>query len=285
MTMGIRFDGRVVVVTGAGRGLGRAYAILIASLGGAVVVSDAGVGLDGVGNDPTVAAAVAADITSAGGIAEPVTDDLGRREQCEALIELAVRRFGRVDALIHSAGLVDRSGIEGVTVEAWERSRAVNIEAPFWLCRAVLPVMRSQNYGRIVLTVSGHGLYADHELSLPVYAVGKAAQYGLVNALAGAGQAHGVLVNAVSPVAATRMYSGATRAGLEPERVAPGVAFLASDRCRATGMVLRASGGRFSRGGYATTQGIVLNEDEGVDEIDRRWSEVIAGPAQLASDT
>jgi NAD(P)-dependent dehydrogenase (short-subunit alcohol dehydrogenase family) len=154
----IRFDEQVVLVTGAGRGLGRAYARLFAARGAALLVHDAGVALDGSSSDPGVADAVVDELRAGGARAEASYDDLGTRAGCMATVEAAVDRLGRVDALVHSAGLALRAPGKDVDESLWRRSMAVNLESAFWLAQAAFPTMRRQAYGRIVLTVSGHGL-------------------------------------------------------------------------------------------------------------------------------
>jgi NAD(P)-dependent dehydrogenase (short-subunit alcohol dehydrogenase family) len=248
----VRFDGQAVLVTGAGRGLGRAYALALAERGARVVVHDAGVDRDGRGGDLTVAAAVAAEIAERGGSAVSSVEDVGVRAGCEQLVTGALGRFGRLDALVHSAGVVSFAPIEETGEEAWERMARVNVAAPFWLCRAAWPAFRRQGYGRVVLTVSGVAMSRDRAMDdLAAYSVGKASQFGLMNALAAEGAPHGILVNAISPVAATRMSREPAAPGtLTPEHVAPAVVFLASRRCELSGVVLRVAGGRISAGSY-----------------------------------
>lgn len=264
----IRFDERVVLVTGAGRGLGAAYARLFGERGAIVVAHDAGVDRNGRSADPALAHAVAEEIRVAGGYAVAEVHDLSERDACEALVGRVLERFGRLDALVHSAGLVAHGGIEEVTLERWRALTNVNVEAPFWLCRAAWPSMRRQRYGRIVLTVSGYGLRHYEGSDVTAYGMGKAAQFGLMNGLAGEGQPHGILANAVSPVAATRMFSGRVRPGeLSPESVAPGVAFLASSACRWTGQVLAAAGGKFSLGRYEASAERELGPDPTIEAV------------------
>jgi NAD(P)-dependent dehydrogenase (short-subunit alcohol dehydrogenase family) len=279
----IRLDGEVVLVTGGGRGLGRAYALLLAQLGARVIVDDAGVDPDGSGSDAALAEGVAEEIIQSGGVAEASVLDISTRDRARAVVALAAQRFGRLDVLVHSAGLVDRSSIESVTEAGWSQARAVNIDAPLWLTQAALEVMRPAGYGRIVLSVSGHGFYVSQGAGLPAYAMGKAAQFGLMNALASECVGSGILVNAVSPVAATRIYTGVTRAGLEPERVAPGVAYLASRACTNTGTVLRAAGGHFSIGLYGGTPGVDLPPDAGIDDVATAWPAIMAGALKSAA--
>jgi NAD(P)-dependent dehydrogenase (short-subunit alcohol dehydrogenase family) len=248
----IRFDRQVVLVTGAGRGLGRAYALTLAERGAHVVVHDAGVERDGRGGDPTLAAAVAAQIGDRGGSALASVEDVGDRAGCEALVARTLERFGRLDALVHNAGVVSFAAIADTDDEAWERMTRVNAAAPFWLCRAAWPTLRQRGYGRIVLTVSGVAMSVERALDdLAAYSVGKASQFGLMNALAAEGATHGILVNAISPVAATRMSREPAAPGtLTPEHVAPAVAFLASSRCGLSGVVVRVAGGRISTGSF-----------------------------------
>ncbi len=248
----IRFDGQVVLVTGAGRGLGRAYALTFAERGAHVVVHDAGVERDGRGGDPAVAAAVAREIGDRGGSALASVEDVGDRAGCEALVARTLERFGRLDALVHNAGVVSFASIADTDDGAWERMTRVNVAAPFWLCRAAWPTLRQQGYGRIVLTVSGVAMSLERAMDdLAAYSAGKASQFGLMNALAAEGAAHGILVNAISPVAATRMSRESAAPGtLTPEHVAPAVAFLASRRCGLSGVVVRVAGGRISTGSY-----------------------------------
>ncbi len=253
----IDFAGQVTLVTGAGRGLGRAYARLLAQRGATVIVHDAGVGLDGAGEDLSVADAVVTEIRTQGGTAAAAYEDLGEREGCRALVEGVLGRFGKIDALVHSAGLVIRAPIDEIDEARWRRSQSVNVDAAFWLLQAVVPGMLERRYGRIVLTTSGYGLGpADDVLDLVAYCSTKAAQYGLMNGLAWAA-ADGVFVNAVAPIAATRIYSRPVEPGeLSPEQAAPGVVFLASPACHVSGIVLRAEGGRFAVAGYDRGSGV-----------------------------
>lgn len=249
----IRFDGQVVLITGAGRGLGAAYARLFAQRGATVIVHDAGVSRDGTGNDPSPAQMVALEIQNEGGLASAETHDLSTRSACQALIAAVLARHGRLDVLVHSAGLVVYKGVVETTDEEWERQLRINIEAPFWLSRAVWPVMQRQHYGRIILTVSGYGLKRYEGSDVTAYGVGKAAQFGLMNGLAGEGKQYGILVNAMSPVAATRMFRRQVAPGeFTPESIAPGVVLLGSKECPWTGKVLQAAGGKFALAEYVT---------------------------------
>jgi NAD(P)-dependent dehydrogenase (short-subunit alcohol dehydrogenase family) len=243
----IRLDGHVVLVTGAGRGLGAAHARALAARGATVVVHDAGVERDGSGGDPAPAHEVSAEIVAAGGTATAETQNLATREGCEALVAATLERHGKVDALVHSAGLVRYGTITDTPVADWTAMLAVNVEAPWWLCRAVWPAMVERAYGRIVLTVSGHGLRPFPGSDVTAYGVGKAAQLGLMNGLAGEGAGAGIRVNAVSPVAATRILRRDTGPGeLAAADVAPGVVALASPDCACTGVVLGAAGGEWT---------------------------------------
>lgn len=255
MSSPIRFDNQVVLITGAGRGLGTAYAHLFAERGATVIVHDAGVECDGSGGDPKPAHSVAESITAKGGLALVETQNLWDRAACRELIGNVVERCGRLDALVHSAGLVVYKGVKGTSPRDWETMQRVNIDAPFWLCQAAWPIMEQQGYGRIVLTVSGYGLFTFEGSGVTAYSMGKAAQYGLMNGLAGEGKQRGIKVNAISPVAATRMFRrDAAPEELRPESVAPGVVLLGSRECPWSGKVLRAAGGTFSVGEFHTTR-------------------------------
>ncbi len=264
----IEFDGQVVLVTGAGRGLGAAYAQQFAARGATVAVHDGGVNRDGSGGDPEPANAVASAIMAAGGTALAITSNLAEQKACEAAVAQTIARFGRLDVLVHSAGLVAYKGIETTTDEEWQRQLSVNIEAPFWLCRAAWPTMRRQGYGRIVLTVSGYGLSAYDGSDVTAYGVGKAAQFGLMNGLAGEGQAHNIFVNAISPVAATRLFRAAVAEDeLLPESVAPAVIVLGSAECPLTGKVVRAAGGKFAVGSFQSTSETQLEPVPSAEQV------------------
>lgn len=186
----IRFDDQVAVVTGSGRGLGEAYAHLLADGGARVVVHDAGVTLEGQGFDASVAAGVVNKIIAAGGSAVACYENLETRVGCRRVIECALEHFGRLDTLVSNAGWVARAPLEEMTPELLARILDIHVAAPLWLAQAALPVMRQQNYGRIVLTSSGIGLWTEGDRpELSGYAIGKSARLGLMNALTANGPA------------------------------------------------------------------------------------------------
>lgn len=244
----IRLNDQVAIVTGSGRGLGAAYARLLAKRGARVVVHDAGVNKDGIGFDPNVAADVAKEIQEAGGIAFPSDVILNSRHNCHSLVEITLKTFGRLDILIHNAGWVAYQSVEELTPDFLHRTININLEAPAWLAQAAFPMMKQQNYGRIVLTTSDRAMYQQYALcGLAAYAMGKMAQIGLMNVLAVEGKEHRIFVNAISPVAKTRMWNIQDEPeDLRPDQVAPGVLYLASPECRESGFILRGSNGQFT---------------------------------------
>jgi NAD(P)-dependent dehydrogenase (short-subunit alcohol dehydrogenase family) len=242
----IRFDDRVVLVTGAGRGLGAAYARAFAARGASVVVHDAGVETDGSGGDRGVADAVVTEIVGAGGTAVACYENLESEAGCRRTVDAALQRFDRLDVVVQNAGLLVWEELEAAN-RSWERMRRVNIDAPFHVTRAAFPIMKQQRYGRFVFTTSGRAMSV--ELTRPglaAYAVGKMAHFALTIVAAREGEPHGIVANAIAPAAATRMLRRVVGPGeLEPAQVAPGVLFLASERCTVTGCVLEAAGGEF----------------------------------------
>ncbi len=202
----MRFDGRVAIVTGSGRGLGAAYSSLLAQRGASVVVHDAGVSAEGSGGDPSVADQVVAQITGSGGTAIASYQNLSSREACQQVMRTAIDRFGRLDILIHNAGLLSFTALEETSPELFERMCQVHVSAPFWLSQAAWPHMQHQHYGRMVFTTSGRALTIESaQPGLSVYAMGKIASLGLMHVLALEREPWGIRVNAIAPVAATRM--------------------------------------------------------------------------------
>jgi NAD(P)-dependent dehydrogenase (short-subunit alcohol dehydrogenase family) len=272
----IRFDGRAVLVTGAGRGLGAAYARGFAARGASVVVHDAGVEADGGGADCGPADAVVAEIVAAGGTAAACYENLESESACLATVEFALDRFGRLDVVVQNAGLVIWEELEEAHL-SWERMRRVSIDAPFHITRAAFPVMKRNGYGRFVFTSSGRAMAMDRTRpGLVAYAAGKMAQVGLMFVTAAEGAPHGVLANAIAPAAATRVFTRKVEPGeLEPEQVVPGVLFLASERCTVSGKVLEAGGGEFDVARWASSEDVDFGREPAEPEaIAERWAEI-----------
>ena len=255
----IRFDDRVAIVTGAGRGLGFAYAKLLAERGARVVIHDIGADTEGAGQDPSVAEAAVKRLRAKGLEVSAACGSIESRSGCAALVEAALSAQGRLDILIHNAGWVGYQTIEELEPRFLARMMALGLETPLWLAQAAWPTMKAQGYGRVLLTTSCRAVYPQYaQAGLAAYAAAKMATIGVVNVLAHEGARHGILVNAIAPVAKTRMWGIDGEAEeLRPDAVAPGAAFLVSEACRASGEVLRASNGQF--------HALKAYEAEGVD--------------------
>lgn len=253
----LRFDGRVAVVTGAGRGLGRAYALLLASRGAKVVVNDVGGSITGTGVDGGPAHDVVAEINDAGGEAVPNTDSVATAEGGEAIVATALDHFGRLDVLIHNAGNVRRAALRDMSFEDFDAVLDVHLRGAFHVMRPAFPVMCDAGYGRIVLTSSIGGLYGNHDVAN--YAAGKAGVIGLVNVAALEGAEYGVTCNAIVPGAVTRMAEGLDTSAyppMDPELVAPTVGWLSHESCPATGELFVAIAGRVARAFIGETVGV-----------------------------
>ncbi|WP_448628197.1 SDR family NAD(P)-dependent oxidoreductase [Geodermatophilus sp. URMC 64] len=242
-------DDRVVLVTGGGRGLGRAHALALAARGAAVVVDDTGAELDGRGGDSSVAEAVAAEIQAAGGTAAAVSADVATHEGAQAAVDAALEAFGRLDALVANAGILRDRTFAKMALEDFDAVVRVHLSAAAYCAKAAWPALTASGSGRVVLTSSASGLYG--QFGQANYAAAKMGLVGLVNVLAQEGARAGVLVNAIAPVAATRMTEPllpeAALRGLAPDLVPPVVAHLVSERCRQSGLVLEVGGGRVAR--------------------------------------
>jgi NAD(P)-dependent dehydrogenase (short-subunit alcohol dehydrogenase family) len=253
----LRFDDRVAVVTGAGRGLGRAYAQLLASRGAKVVVNDIGGSLGGEGLDAGPAQRVVGEITQAGGEAVACTASVATPEGGQAVIRAALETYGRIDILVHNAGNVRRSSLKEMSYEDFDAVLDVHLRGAFHVVRPAFPLMCAAGYGRIVLTSSIGGLYGNHEVAN--YAAAKAGVLGLSNVAALEGAADGVHCNVVVPAAVTRMAEGIDTSAYPPmgaELVAPVVAWLAHESCPVTGEMFIALAGRVARAVIAESPGV-----------------------------
>ena len=271
----IRFDDQVILVTGAGRGLGRAYALAFAARGATLVVHDAGVTPNGDGGDEAVARAVVDEIRDAGGSAVPAYQNLDSAEACRALVAEATSHFGRIDVVVNNAGIVQFDPLADMTPGSFARVFSIGAEAALWVTQAALPWMERQGYGRIVYTVSGHGLRpSGSPTDLIAYGMSKGAVFGLMNMLAGAYPNKDIRVNAISPVAATRVLRRKVGDGeFTPEQVAPGVLYLASRDCTESGVVLAAADGRFSIRTSVGSSGVDYGREPAAPEsIREHWS-------------
>ncbi len=253
----LRFDGRVAVITGGGRGLGRSYALLLASRGAKVIVNDPGGSLAGEGVDSAAAEQVAADVTAAGGEATACTESVATREGGEAIIQTALERYGRLDILIHNAGNVRPGSLREMSYEDFDAVLDVHLRGAFNVVRPAFPVMCEAGYGRIVLTSSIGGLYGNHGVAN--YAAAKAGVIGLANVAALEGADDGVRCNVIVPAAVTRMAGGIDTSAyppMGPGLVAPVVGWLAHESCSVTGEMFIALAGRVARAVVAESPGV-----------------------------
>ncbi|MBW0012510.1 SDR family NAD(P)-dependent oxidoreductase [Mycobacterium sp.] len=253
----LRFDDRVAVVTGAGRGLGRAYALLLASRGARVVINDTGGVLSGDGTDAGPAEQLVAEIRAAGGDAVACLESVATPEGGQAIIGAALDRYGRIDILIHNAGNVRRGSLKDMSYDDFDAVIDVHLRGAFHVVRPAFPLMCEAQYGRIVLTSSIGGLYGNHGIAN--YAAAKAGLMGLSNVVALEGAADGVLCNVIVPSAVTRMAEGLDISAYPPmgtELVAPVVGLLSHESCPVTGEMLVAIAGRVARAVVAETAGV-----------------------------
>ena len=254
--MTMRFDGRVALITGAGRGLGRAYAELLGSLGCKIVVNDNGSAIKGEGSDATPAQDVVAAIKAAGGEALANADSVATPEGGRAIVQTALDTWGRIDVLIHNAGNVRYGTIRELSDEDLNAVLDVHLKGAFHVVRAAMGPMCDAGYGRVVLTSSIGGVYGNNRCVN--YAMAKSGMIGLNNVLALEGEEFNVKSNVIVPAAVTRMADGLDTSlypPMGPELVAPMVGWLAHEDCSVSGEVYAAVAGRMAEMYIAETSG------------------------------
>ncbi|WP_039828790.1 SDR family NAD(P)-dependent oxidoreductase [Nocardia testacea] len=269
-----RFDGRVAVVTGAGRGLGRAYALLLAARGARVVVNDVGGGIPGGDSDIGVAGSVAEEIVAAGGQAVANADSVATADGGRSIVDTALDAYGRIDVVVHNAGNVRYAPLTEMTYEDFDSVLDVHLRGAFHVVRAAFPVMREAGYGRVVLTSSIGGLYGNRNVAN--YAVAKAGVIGLSNVVALEGAEFDVKSNVIVPAAVTRLADGLDTSKyppMEPELVAPAVGWLAHESCSISGEMLVALAGRVARAYIAETPGVYQPEWT-IEDVGARIGEI-----------
>jgi NAD(P)-dependent dehydrogenase (short-subunit alcohol dehydrogenase family) len=276
----ISFDGRVAIVTGAGGGLGRTYALDLARRGANVVVNDLGGSVDGQGGSDAAAQKVVDEIKSAGGEAVPNYDSVSTPEGGENIVKAAVDAFGKVDIVINNAGILRDKSFAKMTWEDLDLVLDVHLRGAFYVSQPAFKVMKDNGYGRFVFTSSNSGIFGN--FGQANYAAAKMGLVGLSNVLAIEGAKNNIMSNCIAPVARTRMTEellGDFAKVLDPEGVTPMVVFLASEQCTLTHETFSAAGGRYARvfvglgkGWYAGKDTHPTAEDvlDHIDEIENQ---------------
>ncbi|MCV7330169.1 SDR family NAD(P)-dependent oxidoreductase [Mycobacterium cookii] len=302
----MRFDGQVAVITGAGNGLGKEYALLLASRGARVLVNDIGGSVTGAGSDAHAATAVAAEIRRRGGEAIPDTTSVNRPEGGQAIVDAAVDAWGRVDIVINNAGIVRDAPFEDITADRLDPLLDVHLRGAFYVTRPAWKVMREQQYGRILNTCSAAGLLGAERMSN--YGAAKTGLVGLTRVLAAEGAERNIKVNAIAPIAYTRMLAHSVDTALPPDDpsaqavlddlvaqylqkldpalVAPVAAFLTHRDCPVSGEIYTVGAGHVARFFIGRTKGFysrALSVEQVRDHLDEIRDEagytVPVGPA------
>ena len=272
----IDFDGRVAIVTGAGGGLGRQHALLLASRGAKVVVNDLGGRRDGSGGGSQMADQVVQEIVDAGGQAVADYDGVHTWEGGQRIVQTAIDAFGRVDIVVNNAGILRDVSFAKLEEEQLDLVLKVHLYGAFHVTRAAWPHLREQGYGRVINTTSGSGLYGNFGQSN--YSAAKLGQVGLTRTLAHEGAKYGINANVIAPIAKSRMTEDVMPEQLlerlEPEYVSPLVGYLASETCQDTGRIYSVGGGYIARVAILEGEGVTFDGVPDIDGIADRWDDL-----------
>lgn len=269
-------NGRVVIITGAGGGLGREYALLAADEGAQVVVNDLGGARDGSGSGQAMADTVVDEIRQRGGTALANYDNIATEDGAQALVDAAVAEFGTVDGIVNNAGILRDGAFHKMSTENWDAVLKVHLYGGYYVTRAAWPHLREKKFGRIVMATSTSGLFGN--FGQANYGAAKLGLVGLINTLAIEGAKYGILANAVAPMAATRMTTDIAPPELLEKlpaaQVAPVVGYLLSEQCTDTASVYVVGGGNIQRVAQFQNKGVTFSETPTVDDLAARWSEI-----------
>ncbi len=250
------FDGKVAIITGAGGGLGRQHALLMASRGALVVVNDLGGAVDGTGSDKGAAERVVDEIRAGGGEAAADTNSVATPEGGAAIVQTALDTFGRIDIVINNAGILRDKAFHNMTPDLVDPVLAVHLKGAFNVTQAAWPHMREQKYGRVICTSSAAGIFGN--FGQTNYGAAKMGLVGFTRVLAVEGAKHNIKANAIAPLALTRMTEdilGGLGDKLDPALISPLVTYLASDDCEPTGRIFSVGGGRVAEVFLGETKG------------------------------
>ena len=279
---------RVIVVTGAGGGLGREYALTLAREGASVVVNDLGGSRDGTGAGHSMADQVVTEIKEAGGRAVANYDSVADSEGAANIIKTAIDEFGKVDGVVSNAGILRDGTFHKMPFENWDSVLKVHLYGGYNVIRAAWPHFREQGYGRIVVATSTSGLFGN--FGQANYSAAKLGLVGLINTLAREGAKYNIKANALAPIAATRMTEDILPPEvfkkLTPEYVAPVVAYLCTEEVPDTASVFIVGGGKVQRAALFQNEGVTFGEVPSVDDVAAHWSQIddlsAAKPANFA---
>jgi NAD(P)-dependent dehydrogenase (short-subunit alcohol dehydrogenase family)/acyl dehydratase/putative sterol carrier protein len=278
----INFEGRVAIVTGAGGGLGRAYALGLAARGAKVVVNDYGGARDGSGKgSERPADEVVKEIQEAGGEAVANYDTVATQEGGERIVQTALEHYGKVDILINNAGILRDKSFAKMTSEMWEEVLAVHLRGAFNVTQPAFSAMREGGYGRIVMTTSAAGLYGN--FGQTNYGGAKMGVVGMMNTLKLEGEKYNIKVNTVAPLAATRLTEDVMPADLlerlKPELAAPLVLYLCSEQCKVSGHIYNTGAGYHSRASILSGPGVWIGDEEHFptpEDVAAQWDKIIS---------
>jgi NAD(P)-dependent dehydrogenase (short-subunit alcohol dehydrogenase family) len=284
------FDGKVVIITGAGGGLGRQHALLLASRGALVVVNDLGGAIDGTGSDKGAAEHVVDEIKAAGGEAVADTNSVSTPEGGAAIVKTAVDAFGRVDVVINNAGILRDKAFNNMTPELMNPVLDVHLKGAFHVSQPAWLLMREQGYGRIISTSSAAGVFGN--FGQTNYGAAKMGLVGFTRVLAVEGAKYNIKANAIAPLALTRMTEsimGGLGDKLDPALISPLVTYLAHEDCPVTGQLFSVGGGRVAQVFIGETPGY-YKADLSAEDVRDNWATITdqtgyATPANLAEET